>query len=285
MPLGAYRRLLEAFKRTLEGKGMRHVFKSYFEFLDAAKAKASEYQNKNGSRHWAAGEYHDGWAGNDAPTMSQAVKFAEEGWAKGRADVMAVVDKLNVAGKVHRTEIRFDVTGDVCDIGRLLEGDPECMMYRENIEEQSESGNIIKIIVNTTFSGGIDESIIRRRGAAILSLIEGLEASGKRVELDMLFAESDKHGEYVRVTVKTTDQPISEDLVAYAVAHPSFSRRFCHLITGRGIMPGNPAGIESECDIYVPMAMLGAKEWESEHACLAWAVKYLAQYGVKIDAN
>ncbi len=264
---------------------MRHIFKSYFEFLDAAKSKADDYKRINGNRHWAAGEYLDGWAGDDAPTFAQAVSYAEQGWARGRASVMAIVDKLNVAGKVHKKEIRFDVTGDACDIGRLLEGDPECMMYLENLEEQTEQGNIIKIIVNTTFSGAIDESIIRRRGAAILGLIEGLEASGKRVELDMLFAEQDKHGEYVRVTVKTTDQPISEDLVAYTVAHPSFSRRFCHLITGRGIMPGNPHGIESECDIYVPMAMYGASEWKSESACLAWAIKYLEKYGVKIDAN
>jgi hypothetical protein len=249
----------------------RYIFDSLTAFLETAKLGT------------AIGKavYSEGWAGQDAKTYAEALKLAEYGWPDGRKEVRAIADNLSLADKVHRQEIVYDVVGDCWDMGKAVAGEPECAMSFEDYPEEQNGLNIVKIIVNTAFSGGIDESIIRARGAAILALLEALETAGKRLELWAIFSEN--NGYDVRVCVKHSDETAQDDLIAFALAHPSFSRRFAHLVTGTGITPGNPIGITEECDLYIPACHISDKRWQSEGSMLAWITAELAKYGVKLE--
>lgn len=252
----------------------KYVYESYSDFLDASLPKSESCWISNA-------RYSDNWAGKDAVTLSGAIILATKGWTAGRTEVRAITDNLNVAGKVNRQVITYDVTGDCLDVGRLVTGEPECMMSFTSIEDTNEQGNIIKLVVNTATSAGISEAIMRRRGAIVLSLIEALEIVGKRLEVWALFSES--NGYDMRVCVKRSDETAQDDMLAFAIAHPSFSRRFCHAILGHGISPGNPEGIESESDIYFPSLHLNDKQWQSDSAAMAWLVSLLGKYGVTLD--
>lgn len=257
----------------MRGDGIKtFLFDTYEEFIDYAD------RNRN---HISGARYTDGWAGRDAVTYDAALNLARKGWESGRTKIRSLVDKLNIAGHVHRQTIQFDVTGDCWDMGRVVSGVPECAMNWEVTEDVNEHGKIIEMIVNTTVSGGIDESLIRTRGAAILAMIEGLETVGYRVGITMLFCESS--GFHVEIRVKNPDEQMQDDLIAFAVAHPSFSRRFGHAVTGRGILPGNPNEIEKQCDIYIPMMGLWEPQWMTEKSTIDWIKEYLSKYGVKYE--
>lgn len=252
-------------------EGMRFYFDNYSEFLEYAVAHPN---------HISTAKYYDDWAGNDAPTYEKALEYARKGWTSGRRAIRAITDTLNVAGKVHKAEIQYDVVGDCWDMGRVVSGMPESAMYWEDTEVLQEHGKLIHIIVNTTVSSGINEKHIRARGSAILAMVEALETAGKRVSITMVFTEGDS-GAHVEVPIKQLDEQIQDDLVAFAVAHPAFSRRFGHAVTGRGIYPGNPKN--PECDIYIPMMMWGEEQWTSEEKTLDWIKGYLEKYGVTYE--
>jgi len=257
--------------------------------FDNASEFYSEAIRKGG--YIATQDYNDGWAGKDAVTWRQAQQLALSGWDAGRTAITAIADKLNVASRVSVPEIVFDVTGEGgFDVGRMYSGEPEFMMdWRESEEMQSTPGKkSVHIIVNVTFSGGIDEKIIRSRGAAIMALVEALDMAGKIVTVDCIFAESSngyREAVGVYIPVKQPGDMLQRDLICFAVAHPSFSRRFGHAITGTGIMPGTPKDIAKECDIYIGEAMYGDERWKSEESCIAWITEKLAEYGVTLDAR
>jgi hypothetical protein len=265
---------------TVKANGITWTrFKNASEFYTEAISKGG---------YIATAQYYDNWAGKDAVTWEAAQKLALVGWNSGRSAITALSDKLNITSRIARQEIVFDVTGEAgFDVGRMFSGEPECMMDWRDSEELAENPGkqSIHIIVNVTFSGGINESIIRARGAAIMALIEALDMSGKIVSVDCIFAEGHKGGQGVYIPIKKAGDMLQRDLICFAVAHPSFSRRFGHAITKTGISPGTPAGIQKECDIYIPEAFITAEQWKSEASCLKWITEKLAEYGVTLNAR
>ncbi len=95
----------------------------------------------------------------------------------------------------------------------------------------SEYGNpvpkpIVRILVNVTASCNVPTAQIVNRGAAILALIDRVQATGQRVELVAEFhcnAGSDSFA--FSVTVKRPEEPVDLDRIAYAIAHPAMLRR------------------------------------------------------------
>ncbi len=257
----------------------KYHFDTFTAFLEAAKKGTAIGKDR----------YSDGWAGQDAVTYPEALKLAENGWPNGRKDVRAIADKLELASHVHRQQIINDVVGDCWDMGKVVTGEPECAMLFESIPEEQTGVNIIRLVVNTAFNAGFNESLIRARGAAILALVEALELAGKRLEITAIFSEASggwrENPDDVRVVIKHSDETAQDDLIAFALAHPSFSRRFAHLIVGHGISPGDPADcLNLECcDLYIPACHLSDKRWSSEQSMLNWIKSELAKHGVKLD--
>lgn len=252
---------------------MRKDFEHYSDFIDVTANRPNSISSAN---------YYDGWSGPDGgETLEGSLKLARKGWDKGRSDVRAIANLLTI--DVERPAIGYDVVGDTWDMGKVINGEPECAMLWVHEEKEKP---IISVCVNTTVSAYINESLIRTRGAAILALIEAIELTGRRVELTCIFSEGPNNGWRggkpwdIRVTIKHADEPAQDDMIAFAVAHPAFSRRFGHGVTGQGIYPGSPAGIEDEYDIYIPEMMMGKGPWGDKEKTLEWIKAHLKTYGI-----
>jgi hypothetical protein len=95
----------------------------------------------------------------------------------------------------------------------------------------SEFGNpvpkpIVRIVVNVTATCNVPTAQIVNRGAAILSLIDRVQATGQRVELVAEFHCTSGSDTFAfSVTVKRPEEPVDLDRIAYAIAHPSMLRR------------------------------------------------------------
>lgn len=101
----------------------------------------------------------------------------------------------------------------------------------EDMFTPSEWGNpvpkpIVRIVVNVGASCHVDAGDIINRGAAILALIDRVQATGQRVELVAeLHGRSADDTFLFSVTVKRPEEPVDLDRIAYAIAHPSMLRR------------------------------------------------------------
>lgn len=167
-------------------------------------------------------------------TYSEAHKLATQGWPEGRARVRQLQAAVSVTSRVLRPEIVFDVTGECgIDVGMALSGIPECVMdWRESeTVVQAVNGPIVHIVFNGSCAGGVSTEAIENRGAAVLELIDALEASGKRVEVTYIKANSigggisDTKRFLIEIPLKTADFACQPDQLVYALTHVSMNRR------------------------------------------------------------
>jgi hypothetical protein len=112
----------------------------------------------------------------------------------------------------------YDVVGDFIDIGRYLEGSPECMGF---MRQGNPSGLRVTMIVDLCMSAGVDEADINHRQARMLRLVDWMEQHGVRCKIQAIMSSDNLH---LDVTVK--DYGDAVDLNGLAVTgHSDFFRR------------------------------------------------------------
>jgi len=156
-------------------------------------------------------------------SLEEAVKLAEEGWTDGTT---AMLEKLAQV-KSHTTEsvkgYRWDVTGDIFDVGAVLSGEPECWLHPEPTPDR----RVFKICVNMTASADISKEKIMIRGAAVMGLVDKLQEIPENIiELTLFHGVSDcppYNQSIYFLQLGTTPLPMNE--VSFATAHPSMLRR------------------------------------------------------------
>lgn len=116
------------------------------------------------------------------------------------------------------SEVEFDVTGDYIDMGRYMEGIPEVMGTMHNGNARNRRANIV---INLSYSGSTDQSIVLHRSERLLRLIDALEAGGVR---SMLTAIESSQTSHLEIVVKQHDEPLTITDLA-VVTHPEFLRR------------------------------------------------------------
>ena len=122
----------------------------------------------------------------------------------------------------HVDSWRYDVAGELPDIGRHLAGDPMCMKRHGHPKGRQP---IISILVNICCSGGIDAKSYANFGAALVNVIDQLENSGRRVELHVGWISSMSKRVTCGWTVKQAQDPLDLAAVAFSIAHPAASRQ------------------------------------------------------------
>jgi hypothetical protein len=120
------------------------------------------------------------------------------------------------------------VSGAMPDVPVYLSGEPEHMLMSEGDEGQGVMP-IVSVVVNVVAACSVNSDRIRRRGAALVALINSIETSGQRVELIAasragLRKERGKTASYL-ITVKEPNEALDLDRVAFTLAHPSMLRR------------------------------------------------------------
>jgi hypothetical protein len=278
-------------------EGIEHVllFDTYAEFIRACDAsKASQGANlgfapDNTGFNWYASK-----------TYPEAYKLASEGWKSGADKLRLQLDKIDVSSYVKKPETAFDVYGDYgFDMGKVMSGEPECMMTLQESEELADSsdGPIIKMVVNTVLSASIPVEVVMRRGAAICAIIDALETSGKQVELTMVCSAWCGSQCFTHIVpLKNPGEPLQIDQIAFSIGHPSIERRFnfiaLNLFDAWSITThsyGSPCDIQesaiAEVDIYFPQMHGSEEQWQSVEACQEWIKARIHDFGIKFEGE
>lgn len=198
-------------------------FDSFGAFLAAANGKTDMPKAQRASRD----RDKDGWAGG---SWEQANKLADS-WSDMRPEVLKLTDAIAHDIRPHLQETFgsfYDVSGGAVDIGRFMEGEPECMMNLVPVRV-AKPGRVISLLVSTVATSSVYEADMRRRGAAICALVETLEVMQHSTEI---WVESSVRSRFsvtstytVLVKVKSADEILDMDRVMFALAHPSMLRR------------------------------------------------------------
>jgi len=221
----------------------RYTAESWDEFVHDLRTRKINW-SENGSESVD----HGGWSG--CRDWNAALDYA----VKGHAVARAAID--NAAIKVTSSpEPLWDIApvGVFPCVPAYAADLPEDMFTLSDIAPPVQSP-IARIVINMSASAAVNADHIVNRGAAIVTLIDRIQSTGRRVELIAV-----DHGEYRNdrfiwsVTVKRPEEPIDMDRVGLVFATPIMLRRFFfrvmefmvpHVVPGHGY----PEHFEDECN-------------------------------------
>jgi hypothetical protein len=172
-----------------------------------------------------------------ADDYMKSVKIWEEGREKFLKSKL-VVD--SVYGTQVEQSYYHDVAGSVVDMGRYLDGEPECMIEFTQTEVELR-GKILDIYFDLVVSGGMSTNAMTNYGIGVYSIVDALEQEGYRVNLYVCGTwEFQDRKEVVTIKIKTSEQHLEMNQMLYCIAHPSFCRR--HLFSWYDKQPKNKYG-------------------------------------------
>lgn len=263
----------------------------YFPTWGDLLAFAEEHGGKGlGSSTRTGDGYGVDWCGT--ANMQECLHLARNGWAEGMAQAEPLCAQITdkVTSLVDVDHVVYDVEGIGLDVATYLNGEPECWQRFEKTTGEGHGVKHIRIVMDATVSGGIDKSIIVARGAAVAALIQGLEFSGCRVELEVLPLCNGAPWES-RVLVKSADQDLDLSRVIFATAHPSMLRRIGFACQDGCPSRDNNSGYGpcsnalEQGDIYIGGAMLGGVQWKNPESAIKWVLEQMVKQGVALTIN
>lgn len=131
---------------------------------------------------------------------------------------------LEKTNPMTRRRITTGVQGYAPHVPNSIMGLPNSMIYTEAVTMKSKTVNLI---YSTTENCGTEAEVFIKSGIAVLSLVNMLELSGYRVNLNIAFYCAKEGDEYAFGTVNVKDYREHLDLqkICFPVAHPSMFRR------------------------------------------------------------
>lgn len=154
-------------------------------------------------------------------------------------------------------DYRWDVVGQMVDVGTFVTGNPECWLEQEPIETPKET---IKIVVDGRANCMIGGDNIETRGAVVAALIEALYDK-YFIDLTFILTTSNVCGEKdieMRCHLNTKNG-YSKNMVAFYSAHPALLRRFffvvCEVELNRSDCGGYGGSVglkKGDADIFFP---------------------------------
>jgi hypothetical protein len=165
---------------------------------------------------------------NTFDTWAECVEAVDEGWMDGLKKIRESVSLVGISGH-GGTEFRYDVEGVMFDMGRVMEGHPECWM-NEFIEDEQAGHKSVRIMINASCSAGVSSDSVFNRGAVIVSIVDQLEARGIRVEIwvvDVSHCYGVSKCLYNTVCVKKFDEALNLEKFAFQCANSDYQRRIC----------------------------------------------------------
>jgi len=203
-------------------------FNSWDEFLEFTESPG-EVDPVGGSEQAVSHSFH-----GNGNTWEATRRFALAGWEQGREKIHRARELLALPERAEFAERvlpEYGVAGDEVDVGRFVSGEPECMVsFRPSL--QRARGKCVRFFVNMSVSCGYTEDVITRRGTLVACFVDLLESAGYRVEIWMSFSASsttvdrDKNVSVeTLVKLKSFDQRLEIDRIAFALCHPCSLRR------------------------------------------------------------
>jgi hypothetical protein len=235
-------------------------FSSWREFVEYASDTSSEMPLEDRHSHNISrfersspdvpvNHFHGTAVWNDAQCL------ATTGWPEGAQAMQKMFTTLRLPSNKARTVTRFSPHGPgSLSIGRYIDGHPKPIAIQKETNQLSKSrarsGGIIHLGINISQSGKTTASARFKYGCMILSLIDLLERSGRRVELTLFNAVNGSPGNgkkaYIRqsVKLKTAGERLNLSVLAFAVGNAATQRRLAW-----SVRETLPSGVRDACNI------------------------------------
>ena len=203
----------------------RHVYQT-FSYWDFVSEMSNTPPNPEGmfasdpgsltsaSKSWDLGA---GWEG--------AVEMGVTGYPKASKAIAQVRAATRQLLDLGAPSYEWDVTGMSPDIPEFLSGNPENMMGWSDEEARP----VLRIGIAGCYHAGNNAKYATNMGGAVLTLLDAMEAAGSAVELVSCFRLSGGYDPRLtaacNVVVKSSEEYVDVDRMAYAICHPAFFRR------------------------------------------------------------
>ena len=214
---------------------VRHDFAGLSELVDWIEKTPRSIPNK---RNWSSTS-----GLNRAPDWDfdlgykGSLKLVQTGWADGAKKIEKLRNEQvgEIAAtweSVTASDWVADVVGEELDLGKYLEGDPEC--YLDDLE----TDEVQYPVLDVWFKGGgtcnVTAEDLFAQGVALLAAVEKIEAKGIRVKLTAWFL-SESAGRYhaATVVIKRPEDTLQLPALAFGIAHPAFFRRLVFALRER----------------------------------------------------
>ena len=123
-------------------------------------------------------------------------------------------------------QFQYDVAGCMVDVGRYLDGEPECMVDFI-ISDSDKDGKIVDIYYEFTNNCDINTKDMMSYGIAVLALVDDLESRGFSCNIYAVgttYERGKSVDEITTITIKKAGEALNVEAIMYAF-HPSFFRR------------------------------------------------------------
>lgn len=243
-------------------------------------------------------EAQESWdLGLGYPKSFQHARF---GWVERASDLL----RYSVAvSELHDASVssRWDFSGDMVDVGRLLSGEPECMLQFYNRDPK-----LITLEVNISARAKVDATHLFNRGVAVAGAIMALQSQGFSVRLAVYDAVSETNSGLAthKTVVQISDygEYMDPGRIAFFVAHPAALRRaifrlneheplavrqqFGFYSSGGYGYPGNPPAETpaSEGDIVVDIPWVEGERLRTPRSAFQVVAEKLQEYGVSLTS-
>lgn len=181
---------------------------------------------------WTSGSDKALWLG-DGSSAASIEYAAGEGYRAAVLDGETLIRHIETdlgSAMVNDFVTTFDVAGAEVDMGRYMAGEPECMVESMPMKVMR-TGRVIKIAVPVCYPSTIHAETVKKRGAAVMALVNAFTMMQHPVEIYAGIAiQGDravggiKHRLSYSIKVQDADQPLNMGRVMYALAHPTMLR-------------------------------------------------------------
>lgn len=176
----------------------------------------------------------------------EALQLALKGWPDGTDRLINGVKALPPPQAAHHKRMH-DVGGDFPDVGRFLSGMPDCMVRRGR---QIGVKPVIHMVIHPMTYSSVTAYEFLTMGTAMALVIDQLEASGRRVELDVAFLRLLPHKWSLEGwKLKRADDHLDFGALAFSLAHPASSRRIAFGLRERTTLSQQDDGYGSAQEI------------------------------------
>lgn len=187
--------------------------------IDAALSDAKPTWKSRSSRS----QCDSGWSGTS--TFDEAVTLAKQGWQSGRQQMLAASQcAVNASAMGRAPSFAYDVAGAYPMAALAAAGDAFCMVSPAPVNDRARP--IVRLAISAANSQSVRAERIFNYGAALLSIIDGLESADFRCELTVVYAgEKRDHKNLFNICIKQADEILDYDRMAFAFANPAMFRR------------------------------------------------------------
>ena len=201
----------------------RRIYDSMQELLAASQHDRTAMPwGEPSSKREDDNEWHGG-------SVAHVSNLAHRGWEGVVAETDALASRITDAVVKQRIVTRWeqqrDTYGSRVDVGRFLAGEPECMI-RSRRRQRRGAAKVVRIVVPTTYSASVGEDVVRRRGAAVVALVDVLNRAGNRLEIwSWNGITIGGNRESIATKIQDAADPVNMGRIMFALAHPGLLRR------------------------------------------------------------